>query len=53
MRAVDDDEGKVTFQVGVSGAHSLDEVTLVMALDEVSDDLGVGLRRERVVVGEQ
>ena len=43
----------MTFQVGVSGAHRFDEVTLVVTLDEVRDDLGVGLRRERVVVGEQ
>jgi hypothetical protein len=53
MGAVDDDEGEVTFQIGIGGSHSLDEITLVVTLDQVRDDLGVGLRRERVVLGKQ
>ena len=43
MVAVDDDEGEVALELGVGRAHGLGEVALVVALDEVRDDLGVGL----------
>ena len=51
--AVEDDEREVPFQLGVGGAHRRDEVALVVALDEVRDDLGVRLGRELVALLEQ
>ena len=51
MVAVDDDEGEVALELVVGRAHRLDEVAFVVALDEVRDDLRVGLRREGVAVG--
>ena len=48
--AVEDDESEVPFQLGVGGAHRRDEVPLVVPLDEVGDDLRVGLGRERVAL---
>jgi len=51
--SVDDDEGEVPLELGVRLAHSIDEVAVVMALDEMRDDLGVGLGREGVPVVEQ
>ena len=50
---VEDDEREVPFQLGVGGAHRGDEVALVVALDEVRDDLGVRLRRELVAFVQQ
>ena len=47
---MDDDEGEVPFEVFVGSADGLDEIALVMALDEVDNDLGVGLGAERVPV---
>ena len=43
MVTVDDDEGEMTLEFLVCGAHGLDEVARVMALDKVCDDLGIGL----------
>ena len=43
---VDHDEGEVALELAVSGAHRLDQIALVVALDEVDDDLGVGLGAE-------
>jgi hypothetical protein len=40
---VDHDERVVTFELGVRRAHCLQEVAVVVALDEVRDDFGVGL----------
>ena len=51
MVAVDDDEREVALELVVGRAHRLDEVAFVVALDEVRDDLRVGLRREGVAVG--
>ena len=48
---VDDDEGEVALEPAVDGAHGRDEVALVDALDQVGDDLGVGLGAEPVAVG--
>ena len=51
--AVEDDEREVPLQLGVGGAHRGDEVALVVALDEVRDDLGVRLGRELVAFPQQ
>ena len=40
------DEGVVAAQLGVGGAHGLDEVAVVVRGDQVGDDLGVGLGAE-------
>ena len=48
--AMEDDKSEVPFQLGVGGAHRRDEIALVVPLDEVGDDLGVGLGRERVAL---
>ena len=48
MVAVDDDEREVPFQLVVGLAHGRGEVALVVPLDEVDDDLRVGLGMERV-----
>ena len=37
------DEGVVAAQLGVGGADGLDQVAVVVAGDQVGDDLGVGL----------
>ena len=50
MLPVQDDEGEVPLQLGVRGAHRLDEVALVVPFDEVADHLGVGLGRELVAL---
>ena len=43
MVRVDDDEREVPVELAVREAHGLDQVARVVALDEVDDDLGVGL----------
>jgi propanediol dehydratase small subunit len=48
---VDDDEGEMALELGVRRAHRLGEVARVVALDEVRDDLCVGLGREHVAGG--
>ncbi len=45
---VDHDEGEVPFELGERSPHGFGEIALVVALDEVRDGLGVGLRGERV-----
>jgi hypothetical protein len=50
---MDHDEGEVALERGVRLAHRLDEVARVVALDEMGNDLGVGLGRERMVVREE
>ena len=50
---VDDDECEVSFDVGVRGADGLDQIAVVVALDQVHDDLGVCLGAERVAVRDQ
>jgi hypothetical protein len=50
---VDDDERKVPLEVPIRRADGLDEVALVVPLDQVDDDLGVGLGAEDVAVGEE
>ena len=45
---VDHDERVVALELRVRRAHGLDEVAVVVALHEVRDDLGVGLRVELV-----
>ena len=45
------DEGVVAAQLGEGGAHGGGEVAVVVALDQVGDDLGVGLGAEVVALG--
>ncbi len=53
MVVMDDDEGEVAFELRVRLLHRGDEVAVVVALDEMHDDFGVGLRGKRVSVVEQ
>ena len=53
MVVVDHDEREVALERGVGLLHRAHEIAVVMALDEVHDDLGVGLRRERVALGDE
>ena len=53
MVVVDDDEGEVPLEACVGAAHGFDEVAVVGVLEQVRDDLGVGLGAERVAGGEQ
>ena len=48
---VDDDEGEVAFELLVRLDDSLGQVAAVVPLDEVGDDLCVGLRAEAVPLG--
>ena len=48
MIVVDRDEREVPLELGVGRLHGLDEIPFVFLLDQVSDDLGVRLRAERV-----
>ena len=43
MVAVDDDEREVALELAVGGTNRLGEVAVVVALDQVDDDLGVRL----------
>ena len=43
MVAVDDDEREVALELLVAGAHGRGEIAVVVALEEVDDDLGVRL----------
>ena len=52
MVVMDDDEREVAFERGVRLLHRANEIAVVVALDEVHDDLGVRLRRERVTLGD-
>ena len=51
MVGVHGDERVVAAQVGEGAAHRLGQVAVVVALDQVGDDLGVGLGAERWPVG--
>ena len=51
MVGVDGDEREVALHLVVRLADRLDEVAGVVALDQVRDGLGVGLRREDVALG--
>ena len=51
--AADDGDGVGALQVGDGGAHRLEQVALVQAVDQVRDDLGVGLAGEVVALGLQ
>ena len=51
VRAMDDDECEMAFELAIGGADGVGEVASVVALDEVSDHLGVGLGREAVALG--
>ena len=53
MVVMDDDEREMALELGVRLLHRANEIAVVVALDEVHDDLGVGLRRERVALGDQ
>ena len=53
MVVVDDDEGEVALEPSVGGAHGLDEVAVVGGLEQVRDDLGVGLGAEGVARRDQ
>ena len=48
---MDDDEREMALELPVGGARGLEQVALVLGLDQVDDDLGVGLRAEGVAVG--
>ena len=50
MVAVDDDEREVALELLVGGAHGGSEISVVVPLDEVDDDLGVRLGGELVPV---
>ena len=47
MVVVDDDEGEVALELAVGRRVRLEQVAVVVALDQVDDDLGVGLGAER------
>ena len=47
------DERVMTAELGEGGAHRLGQVALVVALDQVGDDLGVGLGAELVPLGDE
>ena len=53
MVVVDEDEGEVPFEPRVRRAHRFDEVAVVGVLEQVHDDLGVGLRGEGVAGGHE
>ena len=53
MVVVDDDEREVAFEPSVRDADRFDEVAVVRVLEQVHDDLGVGLRGEPVAGCEQ
>ena len=53
MVAVDRDEREVPLELRVRRPHRLDQIARVGALDEVGDNLGVGLRAEALTVGDQ
>ena len=53
MIGVHGDEGVVAAEIGEGGADGEGQVALVVTLDQVGDDLGVGLGAELVPVGEQ
>ena len=48
---MDDDEREVALKPSVDGADRFDQVAVVDGLQEVGDDLGVGLRAERMPAG--
>ena len=48
MIVVDDDEGEVPLELFVGRAHGFQQVAVVVALDQVDHDLGIGLGPERV-----
>jgi hypothetical protein len=50
MLAMDDHEGEVTLELPVDLGDRVCEVAFVVALDEVRDDLGIGLRTEGVAL---
>ena len=50
---MDHDEREVALELVERETHSLDEIALVVALDEMSDRLRVRLGRERVAVGSE
>ena len=51
MVVVDDDEGEVSFELPVGAAHGVQQVALVVTLDQVDHDLGVGLGVEGMAIG--
>ena len=53
MAVVNDDERVVAFELAVGGGDGLREVAVVVPLDEVDDDLRVGLGGEDVAVGDE
>ena len=53
MIVMDHDEREVPFELRVRLLYGGDEIAVVMALDEVHDDLGIGLRRKRVALGDE
>ena len=44
---VNRDEREVAFELGIDGGNGRDEIAGVVPLDQVRDDLGVGLGAER------
>ena len=48
----DDAEREVPVQVEERQAHGLDEIAVVVRLEQVGDDLGIGLGAERVTFGD-
>jgi hypothetical protein len=51
MRVMDRHEGEVALELAVGLHHRLDQVAVVVALDQVRDDFGVGFGGEGVTVG--
>jgi hypothetical protein len=48
---MDDDEGEVSLELAVRGPYRVGEIPVVVALDQVRDDLGIGFGCERVTLG--
>src|SRR5207253_9968458 len=51
--AMDDDEREVAVELAIGAPNRLDEISGVVAFDEVRDDLGVRLRAEDMAVSLQ
>ena len=53
MIVVDHDDREVAFEQRIDARERRGEIAVVLALEQVHDDLGVGLGAERVTLGDQ